>query len=174
MNKIMKRLKLVVALLVPSMLLLGVGCVPSPSSNTPTPTPVKTNTEIDITSDEDTTDVVTADVYGKDLDFVERYPDSLRSYYSSNEYETDVTYQTTAGIDDVRAFYDAKLKAAGWTNSEEATDYMEYTRGDEANPEILTLYLTEYSNQGLLEYELVYEPVLTDDQLDTISNQDFN
>lgn len=136
---------------------------------------VEVNNEADADYDEDYYDeveVVTEDAYGKDLEFIERYPDSLRSYYSSNEYETDVSYQTTADQDDVRAFYNDKLVASGWTVSEDATDYMEFVKGDEENPEIFTLYLTPYEKQGVLEYELVYEPALSDEQLQELESED--
>jgi hypothetical protein len=103
---------------------------------------------------------------------VERYPASTRSYYAASQYETDVSYQTAATTDDVRQFYNDKLTAAGWTNSEEATDYMEYLKGDESNPEILTLYLTDYQAQGIVEYELVYEPALSEAELQELEAED--
>lgn len=129
----------------------------------------------DVNEDEDyydQLDVVTEDAYGKDIDFIERYEGSLRSYYSTNEYETDVSFQTTADQDDVRAFYNDKLVAAGWEISEDATDYVEFTKGSEDNPEIFTLYLTPYEKQNILEYELVYEPSLSDDQLKELESED--
>lgn len=126
----------------------------------------------EVSFDEDFIDVLTTDAYGEDLAIVERYPDSIRSYYATNEYETDVTYQTSASDSDVRTFYDEKLTAAGWENTEEATDYMEYMKGDEENPEIFTLYLTPYAGQGLLEYELVYEPALTEAQLEELNDDE--
>ncbi len=49
--------------------------------------------------------------------------------------------------------------------TEEATDYMEYMKGDDDNPGIFTLYLTTYKDQGMLQYELVYEPPYTEEQL---------
>lgn len=110
------------------------------------------------------TDVVTNDVFGEDMTIVQRYPNSIRSYYSKNELETDVTYQTTASQDDIRKFYkDSLTKDTVWTVSEEATDYIEFSKGDDNNPEYLTVYLTPYKN--ILEYELVYEPPYTDEQL---------
>lgn len=110
------------------------------------------------------TDVVTSDVFGEDMKLADRYPNSIRSYYSKNELETDVTYQTTASQDDVRTFYkDSLTKDAVWTVSEEATDYVEFSKGDDTNPEYLTVYLTPYKN--ILEYELVYEPPYTEEQL---------
>ncbi len=140
------------------LLAAGMGC------NTSTTNTNATNTD-NLLVDEDAIVVETSDVYGKDIEQVERYPDSIRSYYSKSDYETDVTYQTTADIEDVRAFYNGKLTAAGWTNSEEATDYMEYTKGDDENPEIMTVYFTSYDSQGILEYELVYEPALSEEEL---------
>ncbi len=138
-------------------------------------TPATNTKEVDIDDEEDYYDeveVVTEDAYGKDLAFIERYEGSLRSYYSTNEYETDVSYQTEADQDDVRAFYNDKLIADGWTVSEDATDYMEFLKGDEDNPEIFTLYLTPYEKQGILEYELVYEPSLSEEQLQELESED--
>lgn len=155
------------------------GCLSNTNTNTENANATKNaavevdDAEIDYEEDYyDEVEVVTEDAYGKDLTFVERYPESLRSYYSSNEYETDVSYQTTADQDDVRAFYNDKLLAAEWTVSEDATDYMEFVKGDEENPEIFTLYLTPYEKQGILEYELVYEPSLTDEQLQELESED--
>lgn len=149
---------------------LGASCT---STTNPTAIPTKDAVDEDILFEEDALEIVTSDVYGKDLDSVERYPNSIRSYYSSNEYETDVTYQTTATTDDVRAYFNDVLIAAGWENSEEATDYMEYLKGDEDNPEIFTVYFTNYANQGVVEYELVYEPALTDEQLKELEEEEF-
>jgi hypothetical protein len=140
------------------LLAAGMSC----SGNTTNTNVANYNTGI---VDEDAIAVETSDVYGKDIDQIERYPGSIRSYYSKSDYETDVTYQTTAEIEDVRAFYNTKLTDAGWTNSEEATDYMEYVKGDDENPEIMTVYLTSYDSQGILEYELVYEPALSEEEL---------
>jgi len=128
--------------------------------------------DTDVSFDEDFIEVLTADAYGEDLVMVERYPGSIRSYYATNEYETDLTYQTTASEAEVRSFYDEKLKTDGWENTEEATDYMEYMKGDEDNPEIFTLYLTPYEDQDLLEYELVYEPTLTEAQLEELNDDE--
>lgn len=175
----MKRFFTMSTLLLLTVIVSGVGCLQKPTDQTsdvPTTTPADEDaivTEEEISFEDEAIDVVTEDVYGKDLDLVERYPDSVRSYYASNEYESDVTYQTTASQEDIRAYYDEQLTAAGWTNSEEATDYMEYVKGDEDNPEILTLYLTEYTDQGIVEYELVYEPALTDEELLELEDETF-
>lgn len=154
-----------------TLLAIGGGC----ASKTVVESDDADTTDIDssdIYFDDDAVDVVTADVYGKDLALVERYPASVRSYYSSNEYETDVTYQTSDSMEDVRSYYHTALTAAGWENSEEATDYMEYIKGDDANPEIMTVYFTSYASQGIVEYELVHEPALTDGQLQELENED--
>lgn len=138
---------------------VGAGCMNNTSD---------TNNANTVVLDEDAIKVETTDVYGKDIEGVERYPDSIRSYYSSNSYETDVTYQTQATDEQIRQFYNDQLLADGWTNSEEATDYMEYTKGDDENPEIMTVYFSEYDAQGILEYELVYEPALSEEELNEI------
>lgn len=171
-----KHIFLPLGLTLSTVLLLGAGCNnKQPSATTTSNTSAEVTDDTvnidDIYAESDEIEVVTADVYGKDLEQVVRYPDSLRSYYSSNEYEADVTYQTTDDVEAIRAFYEEKLIADGWTNSEQATDYMEYTRGDELNPDIITLYLTTYTTQGLVEYELVYEPALTDEQMQAISEE---
>lgn len=156
------------------------GCLNTSVNKTETENNNK-NTSVEVEDDEDLlededyydeVEVVTEDAYGKDLDFIERYEGSLRSYYSTNEYETDVSYQTTADEDDVRAFYNDKLVAAGWEISEDATDYVEFIKGSEDNPEIFTLYLTPYKKQNILEYELVYEPSLSDEQLKELESED--
>lgn len=149
---------------------LGASC-----TSTTAPTTVTTDevASEDFFFEEDSIEAVAADVYGKDLTVVERYPGSVRSYYSSNEYETDVTYQTTASTEEVRSYFNDTLVAAGWENSEEATDYMEYLKGDDDNPEIFTVYFTSYDAQGLVEYELVYEPALTEEQLQALEDEDF-
>ncbi|MFA6474592.1 MAG: hypothetical protein WCV88_00135 [Patescibacteria group bacterium] len=137
---------------------LGVGCTtPSTTTNTSA-----TSTDETALIADDTITVETSDVYGKDIDGVTRYPDSIRSYYSKNDSEADVTYQTTAGVEEVRQYFNDQLTKAGWTNSEEATDYMEYIKGDSQNPEIMTVYFTEYKTQGVVEYELVDEAAMTD------------
>lgn len=121
---------------------------------------------------DDEIEVIDEDVFGEDLTVVDRYPESVRSYYSSNEYETAVTFQTEADQDDVREFYLAALDGSEWQQEEIATDYMEFIRGDEDNPEILTIYFTPYEDEGVLEYELIYEPSLTDEQLDELEAED--
>ncbi|EKD78644.1 MAG: hypothetical protein ACD_41C00306G0014 [uncultured bacterium] len=158
------------ALSVLGLATLGASCA---STTGPTTVTTDDNSAEDIYFEEDSIAVEAADVYGKDLEIVTRYPDSIRSYYSSNEYETDVTYQTTASTEDVRTYYNDAMAAAGWENSEEATDYMEYLKGDEDNPEIFTVYFTSYDDQGIVEYELVYEPALTDEQLQALEEEDF-
>ncbi len=153
--------KFALSLTVVTLLTTGAGCT-KPNDN------ANSNANETVVLDDEAIAVETSDVYGKDLTDVTRYPDSVRSYYSSNEYETDVTYQTTGSIEQVRQYFNDQLTAAGWTNSEEATDYMEYTKGDDSNPEIMTVYFTEYDAQSILEYELVYEPALSEEQLNEI------
>lgn len=170
----MKKISMFYALTA-TLALVGVGCT-SPASNDTTNQVTETVNADSLTDelyiDEDAVDVVTEDAYGKDLTVVERYPDSIRSYYAASQYETDVSYQTESTQEEVREFYTDTLTNDGWTNSEEATDYMEYLRGDESNPEILTLYLTEYKAQGIVEYELVYEPALSEEELQALEAED--
>ncbi len=166
----MKRYSLLALLLASS--LLATGCVNSITESTTDTS--NSNADAAVYEDDyyDEIELVDEDVYGKDLTVVERYPDSVRSYYSSNEYETDVTYQTSDDQEAVREFYLDALESDGWEISEDATDYMELLRGEEDNPEIFTLYLTEYQDQGVLEYELVYEPSLTDEQLEELEAEE--
>lgn len=164
----MKRFTSLLAVLT-AALFLGVGCTDTNLTNS---TPTTSNDDVTVVDDE-SIEVLTEDAYGKDLTMADRYPDSIRSYYAASQYETDVSYQTTATQEAVREFYTDTLTAAGWTNSEEATDYMEYIKGDEANPEILTLYLTDYAAQAIVEYELVYEPALSDEELQALESEDF-
>lgn len=156
-----------------TLILLGVGCTNSTTTtDSKTTDTIAATDDTELLYDEDSIEVITEDAYGKDLTVVERYPDSIRSYYAASQYETDVSYQTTASQEDIRQYYTEKLIADGWTNSEEATDYMEYLKGDESNPEILTLYLTDYKQQGIVEYELVYEPALSDEELKELEAED--
>src|SRR3990167_1362160 len=90
------------------ILTTGAGCSliqpkPAAPTNNNSNTNVSVNTNasdpvVDSTLDsaDDTsktnTDVVTSDVFGEDMKIVERYPNSIRSYYSKNELETDITY----------------------------------------------------------------------------------
>lgn len=150
-----------------SLPLLGFGCTPSKTTTTTNSTnqTAATLKATDSTTTVDSTTVVTTDVYGQDLDFAPRSDGSIRSYYSANLYETDITYQTTTDVETIRKFYTDTLTAAGWVNSAQATDYMEYSNGSQDNPEILTVYFTDFPQQNVLEYELVYEPALTADQL---------
>jgi hypothetical protein len=159
----------------------GTGCVNNAAttkqSNTTADSVSDAVAEEDIIADEDVIDpsteelqFVEKDVFGEDLSFVERYPDSIRSYFSKSELETAITYETTADQEQVRKHFSDQLTTNGWENSEQATDYMEFMKGDENNPEYLTLYLTPYNNG--LEYELVYEPAYTEEQLQEIEQEE--
>lgn len=161
-------------LLLGSTALIAAGCSTTEVNNN-TNTTAKTTPDDSVVMEDDyydEIDIVTEDAYGKDLESIVRYPDSIRSYYSASDYETDVSYQTSDDQEKVREFYNDLLLADGWETSEEATDYMEFVRGDEDNPEIFTLYLTPYEGQNILEYELVYEPSLTDAQLEELELED--
>lgn len=164
------------------LLTIGAGCS-NEKSNVNSTAPTSNTTEVsneqdtvEITDDETTdttqtdTTVVTTDVYGEDISTAPRYPNSIRSYYSQNELETAVTYQTTGSQEDIRKYYKDTLTKDTWTVSEEATDYVEFSRGDENNPEYLTVYLTSYKN--VLEYELVYEPPYTEEQLKQLESDE--
>lgn len=139
-------------------LITFIGCTKAPAPITPEKLD---NSTVVVATDADVT-VVTTDAYGKDFPDIARYPNSIRIYYADSELETNVIYQTTAQTEVVRSYFDDLVTKAGWTISSQGTDYMEYTRGDRDNPEILTVYFTEYATQQLLEYELVYEPALTE------------
>lgn len=116
--------------------------------------------------DEDATEIVTADQYGQDMADVIRYPDSIRSYYAKDDGEIDIIYQTTASVQEVRDFYTNLMKEKGWGEpTGDATDYVDFEKGDKNNPEMLTVYFTPYEKQQILEYELVYTPSLTEEEL---------
>lgn len=118
---------------------------------------------------QDTVEVVTEDVYGKDYDFIERYPDSIRSYYESYDGESTVTYQTNDDQEKVREFYNENLNGKdGWELSAESSDYMEYMRSTEKGDEYMSLYLYVYKDQGITEFELVYEPPYTEEDATSI------
>ncbi|MBI2415120.1 MAG: hypothetical protein HYV33_00465 [Candidatus Kerfeldbacteria bacterium] len=155
-----KRLGILASAVALLVVVMGTGCNTTTTGPTTTTTPVTTDV-----SDEDALAVVTTDVYGKDFDWIERYENSVRSYYFSDEYSTSVTYQTAATEDDLRTYYTNVLETAGWTKSEDATDYVEFTKGNDDNPEIFTVWLTAYPDQKLVEYELSYERALTEAEL---------
>lgn len=115
---------------------------------------------------EDEITVVEKDVYGKDLDLVERYPNSLRSYYEAYDDEISVTYQTTDDQEEVRSYFNEQLTAAGWTVDGDATDYTEYYRENDAGEEYLSVYYYPYESTNVTEYELYYEPPYTDEELE--------
>lgn len=115
---------------------------------------------------EDEITIVEKDVYGKDLDLVERYPSSLRSYYEAYDDEISVTYQTTDDQEEVRTYFNEQLTAAGWTVDGDATDYTEYYRESDAGEEYLSVYYYPYESADITEYELYYEPPYTDEDLE--------
>lgn len=115
--------------------------------------------------DEETIEMATEDVFGEDMADVERYPDSIRTYYAKDEGEIDITYETQDTEQQVRDYYTKYLQDKGWKQTGIATDYIDFEKGDENNPEILTVYFTPYEESGVLEYELVYSPPLTEEEL---------
>jgi len=146
------------------VLLLG-GCSLSKKGDD-TNTKVKTNTEaVETDDDEDTIEMATVDAFGEDLKDIPRYAGSIRTYYAEDEEETAVTYETTDAESKVREYYKTTLTEKGWRQTGVATDYSDFEKGDEANPEILTVYFTQYEDEGILEYELVYSPPLTPEEL---------
>lgn len=164
-----KALYLMPVLLLVVLLLTGAGCdLFDKDSKT------KTSTK-SVSLDEDLGDedmaMVEEDVFGEDLSDISRYPDSLRSYYAKDQYETDVTYETEDSEEKVREYYEDLLTEQGWTQTGIATDYVDYEKGDEDNPEMLTIYFTPYE-EGYLEYELVYSPPLTEEELKEMEEED--
>ena len=117
-------------------------------------------------NDEDATEVATKDAYGEDMADINRYPDSIRTYYSDDSGEIEITYQTKATDQEIRDYYTKLLVDKGWKQIGKATDYIDFEKGDTNNPEVMTVYLTPYEKQGILEYELVYSPALTQEELD--------
>lgn len=122
-------------------------------------------TEESFDDEEDVLEVAAKDAYGEDLADVARYSDSIRTYYAKDLGEVDITYQTSASEQEIRDYYTSLLEGKGWVQTGVATDYIDFEKGDENNPEILTVYLTPYEKQGLLEYELVYSPPLTEEEM---------
>lgn len=118
-------------------------------------------------------EIVTTDEYGKDLEQVERYPESIRSYYEAYDDEIIVTYQTTDTQEQVREYYNELLPQSGWELDGESTDYMEYIRTTDAGEdEYITLYLYEYTNPAITEYELDYEPPYTESDGDSAADDE--
>ena len=105
----------------------------------------------------DETEVVAEDVYGQDIDFIERYPESIRSYYESYDGDLSVTYQTEDDQEAVRTYFNDLLAADGWGLDGDATDYMDYSRDTTAGEEYVSVYFYPYPDQGITEYELYYE-----------------
>jgi hypothetical protein len=124
------------------------------------------------TDDEETIEMATTDVFGEDLTDIPRYPSSIRTYYAQDEEETAVTYETQDSETKVRDFYKTTLIEKGWKQVGIATDYIDFEKGDEENPEILTVYFTLYEEEQILEYELVYSPPLTEEELAELESEE--
>jgi hypothetical protein len=132
----------------------------------------KTNTNKNSASEETSVEeegdeivMATEDAFGEDMADIERYPGSIRTYYAKDSGEIDLTYETTDTEQQVRDHYTSYLEGKGWKQTGIATDYIDFEKGDENNPEILTVYFTPYEDEGILEYELVYSPPLTEEEL---------
>lgn len=158
-------------LLAVALVVVFSGCFADKDTNTNSTTKTDSTVTID-DSDEDLVEMTSEDVFGEDLADIDRYPDSIRSYYAKDEYETDITYETTDSEEKVREYYTDLLEDEGWTQVGVATDYIDFEKGDEDNPEILTVYFTPYEDEGFLEYELVYSPPLTDEELAELEEDD--
>lgn len=127
---------------------------------------LKNEATIEVEDDEeDEIEIATTDVFGEDLKDIPRYTGSIRTYYAQDAEETAVTYETMDAESKVREFYKTTLTEKGWKQVGVATDYIDFEKGDEENPEILTVYFTQYEDEGILEYELVYSPPLTAEEL---------
>ncbi|MDP3970762.1 MAG: hypothetical protein Q8P90_03605 [bacterium] len=153
-----------------SSIILLAGCVTTDDTKVTNEAPKNTATEDEVFIDdyEDVIEIVDEDVYGKDITFVNRYPKSIRSYYESYEDETAVSYQTTDDTEEVRSYFNDQLTTDGWELSGESTDFMEYTKETaEGETEYVTIYLDTYKDQGIMEYEIVYEPPYTEDGFDS-------
>ncbi|MFH0819179.1 MAG: hypothetical protein V1898_04255 [Patescibacteria group bacterium] len=121
---------------------------------------------------EELTAMPTEDVYGEDMTSIDRYPESKRTYYVKDDYETDITYITSDSETKVRDYFLDLLKKDSWENTGVATDYLDFEKGDTDNPEMLTIYFTPYENSDLLEYEMVYSPPLTEEELADLNDED--
>lgn len=58
----------------------------------------------------------TEDVPGEDLADVPRFPDSVRTYYSGDDWSFRfIDYLTEASLEDIVSFYESQLPDHGWT-----------------------------------------------------------
>ncbi len=122
-------------------------------------------------------DLPTEDALGADMANVERYPDSVRTYYLKDNEETDITYVVKSTAVDVRDYYMDLLEDEDWTLIAEASDYIDFEKGDENNPEMLTVYFEFKKKKKWTEYELVYYPPLTEEELaewEAMDDEDFS
>ncbi len=130
------------------------------------------NTASNTTNESSSEALPTEDAIGEDMDDVERYEDSVRTYYYKDSEETDVIYVTADAPEDVRDFYKDLLVEEGWTLVSEATDYIDFEKGDSDNPEIFTVYYEWKKKKGYTEYELVYMPPLSEEELQEMEELD--
>lgn len=147
---------------VSGLILFGAGCGKENNSAV-----VNTNTETVAGKD-----LPAADALGEDMADIARYPESVRTYYSKSDEETDIIYVTKDEAVEVRDYYKKLLVDLGWTLSGEASDYLDFEKGDSTNPEMFTVYF-EWKKKNLwTEYELYYTPPLTAAELEDMQSEE--
>lgn len=167
MNKLKKISALSLSIVLVSVLFMG--CTDkNDDKDSKTNSTVKTDVNEDIVS----TELPTEDAFGEDLKDVERYPNSVRTYFVKDSSEIDVTYQTKESEKTIRDFYTKLLTEKGWKQTATATDYLDFEKGSEDNPEIMTVYLTPDTESGILEYSLTYSPALTEAELLELNSEE--
>lgn len=161
-------------MVIAGVLVFAAGCISQNGTSEKTPANAnKSSADVELLDEsEPEVDLVTEDAYGKDLEQTERYPGSIRSYYEAYDDEISVIYQTVDDQEKIRAYYNELLPKSGWELDGESSDYMEYIRTNEAGEdEYLTLYLYEYTNPVITEYELDYEPPFNEED-DSAADED--
>ena len=124
------------------------------------------------TNDESATALPTADAIGEDMADVSRYPDSVRTYYLKDSEEVDIIYVSSDTAEKVRDYYRDLLVQKGWKLTAEATDYLDFEKGDTNNPEMFSVYFEWKKKKAQTEYELIYTPPLTVEELKEFESEE--
>lgn len=112
------------------------------------------------------------DAIGEDMADITRYPDSVRTYYAKDYGEIDIIYLTKDSAQEVSDYYKDLVVNQGWTLVGEASDYLDFEKGDAENPEMLTIYFEWKKKKKQTEYEILYTPPLTEEELKEFEEDD--
>ncbi len=92
------------------------------------------------------------DVAGEDLEFIDRYPHSVRVDYAKTDTQTTNTYKAEAQIDTIKEYYLENLKELGWEVASSEDDQIKLEK------EPATIFVTFYDKGQVTEYEVQYFP----------------